>query len=106
MPLATTTEAALGLLKRAEAFFFFFLYENTLLENRMWISAINKAVLKLTPTSIPRCHNVPLKLTKCFLCKRVHLLLRMLNEKTADEKPAPRCGSNSVGMREAAKAVK
>lgn len=103
MPLVTPTAAALEILRTSEAFFWH--NKEALLENRSQLAAINKAILKVTSTTLPGCHGVPQKLTKCFLRTRVHLYLRKLNEKISEEPPAPRCGSKSIGMREAARAI-
>lgn len=78
MPLVIPTAAALEILKTSEAFFWH--NKEALLENRSQLTAINKAILKVTPTTLPGCHGVPQKLTKCFLRTRVHLYLRKLNE--------------------------
>lgn len=103
MPLTTPSDAALMLLKAVEAFFA--LNREAVLNNRARITALKKAVLKVVKTDIPDCHSIPSKLVHCFLHTRVHLFLKKLNERISEETQSPRCGSRSVGMREAAKAV-
>lgn len=93
MPLVTPTAAALEILRTSEAFFWH--NKEALLENRSELAAINKAILKVTATTLPGCPGVPQKLTKCFLRTRVHLYLRKLNEKISEEPPAPRYGSKT-----------
>lgn len=59
--------------------------EKALLENRSHITALNKAILKVRPTTVPGCHGMSQELTKCFLHIWVHLYFHKPKEKISKE---------------------
>lgn len=104
MSLVVPSEAAFQLLKLCEAFFGSNV--ESLLQNRASLVHIKKEIFKDMVTDIPTCHDVPRKLVTAFLRTRIHIFLKNKNEALSKETPQPKCGSRSVGMREAVRAIR
>ncbi|KAH7984666.1 hypothetical protein HPB52_023495 [Rhipicephalus sanguineus] len=97
-------EAALELLKLCEAYFLG--NAESILQSRISLIAIKKDIFENMVTNIPSCHNVPRKLVNVFLRSRMHIFLRNKNDVISKEDPQPKCGSRSIGMRDAAKGIR
>lgn len=102
--LVVPSKAASELLKLCEAFFGSNV--ESLLQNRASLVHIKKEIFKDMVTDIPTCHDVPRKLVTAFLRTRIHIFLKNKNEALVKEAPQPKCGSRSVGMREAVRAIR
>lgn len=102
--LVLPSKAALELLQLCEAYFLGNV--ESILQSRISLIAIKKDIFENMVTNIPSCHNVPRKLVNVFLRTRMHIFLRKKNDAISKEEPQPKCGSRSIGMRDAAKGIK
>uniref|UniRef100_A0A147BVI5 Putative p-32 hm n=1 Tax=Ixodes ricinus TaxID=34613 RepID=A0A147BVI5_IXORI len=100
MALVVPSKATLSLLEAAERYYR--RNEKLVIDNSLSIHNLRSSILDATgPCEIPVCHDVPMKLLRCFLSTRLHMTLRKLNQQIRDKKQSAKCGSRSVGMRHA-----
>ncbi|KAM7311300.1 hypothetical protein ISCGN_008207 [Ixodes scapularis] len=98
--LVVPSKATLSLLEAAERYYR--RNEKLVIDNSLSIHNLRSSILDATgPCEIPVCHDVPMKLLRCFLSTRLHMTLRKLNQQIRDKKQSAKCGSRSVGMRHA-----
>ncbi|XP_075560594.1 uncharacterized protein LOC142592801 isoform X2 [Dermacentor variabilis] len=104
IPLESASKAAQGLLKYCEASFK--MHEQSFLDGRIQLQHLTDEILKNTVNAIPTCHDVPRKLVNCFLKMRMHIFCNHRNETIKKDAATVKCSSRSIGMHQAAQAIR